>query len=245
MQDSKTTVDQAAVEKAFEALETFAWGVDRDTLKPIDEAALATRGEAAGRKELESKLVEVLQSDAPRAAKGFAFRKLTIIGTAACVPSVAALLPDKDLSHMARYALERIPAPEAAQAMREALPKVDGELKVGVIGSLGVCGDAASVGAIASALSDSEAVVAVAAARALSNIGTPEAVKALAEFAKKAPKAVKVAATDGCLVCADRLLADGKKDDAVAIYKSLAGAEQRQHVRMAAARGLLMAAGKK
>ena len=61
-----------------------------------------------------------------RAAKDFVCRKLAIIGTAESVPALAALLPDKDLSHMARYALERIPAPEAAKALREALAKTSG-----------------------------------------------------------------------------------------------------------------------
>lgn len=245
MQDQKKTVDKAAVEKAFEALKTFDWGADRNALKPLDEAAIATHGDAAARKELETKLAEVLKTGASRAAKDFVCRKLTIIGTAQCVPTVAALLPDKDLSHMARYALERIPAPEAASALRESLPKVSGDLKVGVIGSLGVRRDAGSVEAIAAALGDSEAAVAAASACALGNIGTPEAAKALADFAKKAPEAVKVAAADGSLACAERLLADGKKDDAVAIYKSLAGAEQPKQVRTAATRGLLSAAGKK
>ena len=37
----------------------------------------------------------------------------------------AALLPEAENSHMARYALERILAPEAAQALRDALPKLN------------------------------------------------------------------------------------------------------------------------
>ena len=49
---------------------------------------------------------------------------------------LAALLPDEKLSHMARFALERIPAPEAAKALREALSKTQGEVKIGVISSL-------------------------------------------------------------------------------------------------------------
>ena len=65
---------------------------------------------------------------------------------------------------MARYALERIPAPQAAQAMRHALPKVSGAMKAGVIGSLGVRRDAASVAAVAAALSDANLAVASAAA---------------------------------------------------------------------------------
>ncbi len=62
---------------------------------------------------------------------------------------------------MARYALERIPAPEAAQAMRDALPQLSGKLKVGVIGSLGVRQDAASVPALAALLGDADPAVAL------------------------------------------------------------------------------------
>jgi HEAT repeat protein len=241
----KPKVDKAAVDAAFEALKTYDWGTDRKPLIPLDEAVIATHGDAAARKELETRLAAVLKSGASRAAKDYACRKLTIIGTAESVPALAALLPDKDLSHMARYALERIPAPDAAAAMREALPKVSGAVKAGVAGSLGVRRDAASVSALAAALADSDAVVASAAACALGNIGTAEAAKALGDFAKKAPAAVKTAVADGLLVCAERLLAGGNKAEALAIYKSLAGEDQPKHVRLAATRGLLAVAGKK
>lgn len=241
----KAKVDKAAVDKAFDALKTYDWGTDRNTLNPIDEAVVATHGDAAARKVLETRLVAVLKSGASRSAKDYVCRTLKTIGTAESVPALAALLPDKDLSHMARYALERIPAPEAAAAMRDALPKLSGALKVGAIGSLGVRRDAASVAALAGLLGDGDKAIASAAACALGNIGTPEAAKALLEFVKKAPEGVKVAATDGCLVCAERLLAEGKKAEAIAIYKSLSGADQPKHVRLAATRGLLAAAGKK
>ena len=237
--------DKTKVDGAFEALKTFDWGTDRNTLKPIDEAVIAALGNAAAGKELEGRLTAVLKSNVSRAAKDFVCRKLTIIGTAESVAALAALLPDKDLSHMGRYALERIGAPEAAQAMREALPKVSGALKAGAIGSLGVRRDAAGVDAIAAALGDSDKAVACAAACALGDIGTPEAAKALGKFASKPPEGVKVAAADGCLVCAERLLVDGKKADAITLYKLLAGEGQPKHVRLAATRGLLSAAGKK
>ena len=137
------------LDQAFEALKTYDWGTDPKVLNPIDEAVVATRGDAAARKELETRLAAVLKTDVSRDAKDFVCRKLTVIGTAASVPTLAALLADEDLSHMARYALERIPAPEAAQAMRDALPKIDNALKVGVMGSLGVRQDVASVPALA------------------------------------------------------------------------------------------------
>ena len=158
------------LDQAFEALKTYDWGTDPKVLSPIDEAMVATRGDAAARKELEARLVAVLKTDVSRDAKDFVCRKLTVIGTAASVPALAELLAVKDLSHMARYALERIPAPEAAQAMRDALPKIDNALKVGVMGSLGVRQDVASVPALVALLGDADATVARSAALALGAI---------------------------------------------------------------------------
>jgi len=238
-------VDTAAVDKAFEVLKTYDWGADRNQLNPIDDAVIATGGDAAARKDLEKRLIAVLKSGVSRSAKDFVCRKLRTVGTAESVPALAALLTNKDLSHMARYALERIPAPEAAAALRDALGKVNGALKVGMIGSLGVRGDTASVPALVPLLGNADAAVAKAAAHALGLIATPEAGKALAAFAAKAPEGLKTAAADACLTCAEGLLADGRKVEAIALYKSLSGENQPKHVRLAATRGLLRAAGKK
>jgi len=225
-----------ALDKAFEALKTFDWGQDRNLVKPIDDAVVASHGDAAARKDLETKLAAVLAADAPRAAKDFACRKLSLIGTAASVPTLAGLLGNAELSHMSRYALERMPCDEAAKAMRDAMPKVKGKLKIGVINSLGVRRDAASTGALVGLLKDGDKEVAAAAAAALGAIGSPEAAKALLPVHQMAP--------DACLVCAEQLLADGKKDDAKKIYSALVKADVPKHVKLAAMRGLLAVAGK-
>jgi HEAT repeat protein len=185
----------------------------------------------------------VLKTEVSRDAKDFVCRKLMVVGTAASVPTLAELLPDKDLSHMARYALEPNPAPEAAQAIRDALPKVSGAIKVGMISSLGARKDAASVPALAALLTDSDVAVARAAAFALGEIRTPDAAKALASAKPNAE--AKSADIDASLCCADALLANGKKTEALALYKSLAGEDQAKHVRFAANRGMLACLGKK
>ena len=240
---NRAAVDSAAVDKAFQALASYDWGTDREILHPIDAAVAATHGDAAARGELEKRLVAVLDSDASRSAKDFVCRTLKTMGTATCVPSLAARLADNELSHMARYALERIQASEAAAALRDGLARVSGALKIGVIGSLGVRRDAASVASLTNLVADADRQVASAAAWALGTIGTPEAGKALSECQKKAPEEVKPAITDACLACADQLLADGHKSAAVPLYQSLSRATQ-PHVRLAATRGLLAATGK-
>ena len=235
---------QDAIDMAFHTLQTYDWGTDRGPLRPIDEAVVASQGKAAQQKKLAARLAAVLGTDAKDAAKDYVCRKLSLIGSADCVAAVSPLLSNEKLSHMARYALERITAPEAAKAMRDALPKVSGELKQGVINSLGARRDAKSSAALAALLADKDLGVVGAAAAALGNIGTPEAAKALGAFQAKAPKKLKIAAADAYLTCAERLLAEGNKTGAMMIYKTL-GKSEIKSVRLAAMRGLLAVAGDK
>ncbi|MCE9553748.1 MAG: HEAT repeat domain-containing protein [Planctomycetes bacterium] len=232
------------LDQAFEALKKYDWGTDTKVVKPIDDAVIAAHGDAKASKELEARLAAVLKTEVSRDAKDYVCRKLMLIGTADSVPALAELLPEKDHSHMARFALERIPAPEAAQAMREALPKVSPDLKIGVISSLGVRQDAASVTALEALLGDSNAGVAAAAAFALGSIRTAEAATALAS-SKPASEAAKAAVTDASLACAEGLLTHGKKAEALVIYKGIVGQSNLpKHVRLAATRGMLACAGK-
>ncbi|HZZ72189.1 MAG TPA: HEAT repeat domain-containing protein [Pirellulales bacterium] len=232
------------LDQAFDALKSYNWGTDIKPLNPIKDAVVAAHEDAAVRKDLETRLAAFLKSDGSRDAKDYCCRKLRVVGSAASVPTLAELLPEKDHSHMARYALERIPSEEAAKAMRDALSKLNGNLKIGAIASLGVRRDQASVAAIAALLADKEAAIAVAAATALGDIGGADAVKALAG-AKPTDAGVKQAVIDAKLVCAEHLVKADKKSDAMAIYKSLAGADEPKHVRLAATRGMLACAGKK
>lgn len=232
------------LDQAFDALNSYDWGADPAVLNPIGEAVIATRSDDASRQQLEARLAAVLTTDVSRDAKDYVCRQLMLIGTASSVPVLAALLPEQDHSHMARYALERIEAPEAAQALRDALPKLDGALQVGVIGSLGVRRDEACVGELAKLLSGKHEAAAQAAAYALGDIRTAAAAEALAAASpQQAP--LQRAVSDARLACAEGLLADGNKAAALAIYKSLTADDQPQHVRLAGTRGVLACAAKK
>jgi HEAT repeat protein len=182
--------------------------------------------------------------DAPRDAKDYACRKLMIVGTAASTGALGKLLGSEENAHMARYALERMPAPEASQTLRDALPTLSGTLQVGVISSLGVRKDAASIPALTVLLSSADASVARAAAIALGDIGSADAGQALAAAKLSAPETL-LATTDGLFACAESLLADGKKAKALAIYQRIAGQDQPKHVRLAATRGMLACAGQR
>ncbi|MCF7960734.1 MAG: hypothetical protein K9M08_08320, partial [Pirellula sp.] len=162
------------LDQAFEALKTYDWGAERSPLEPINEAIISSRNDAVARKDLEARLISALKTPISRDAKDYVCRKLMQIGTAASVSTVAELLADKDLSHMARFALERNPAPEAAQALRDALPRVAAPLKVGIISSLGQRRDVASVASFAKMLNDTDGTIARSAALALGAIRTSE-----------------------------------------------------------------------
>ena len=235
----------AAVDKSLETLKTYDWGADREALNPIDRAIVATHGDAAARKALEKGLVDVLAGGISRSAQDYVCRKLRVVGTAQSVNALAALLANEKTSHIARYALERIPGVKATKAMRDALPKVGSKLKPGIIGSLGVRRDKRSIKAISKLLGDSDIQVAKAAAQSLGLIGTPAVAKRLSKFAKKASANMKIPVADACLVCAEQLLADGKKSEALALYKELKGDDQPSHVKAAAMKGILTAAIKK
>ncbi len=231
------------LDQAFEALKTYDWGAERNVLSPINEAVLSTRNDSAARNELESRLVAALKTPISRDAKDFVCRKLMQIGTAASVPTLAELLSVKDLSHMARFALERIPAQEAAQAIRDALPKISGPLKLGMISSLGQRKDSASVPLLAKLLMDTDPAIVRSAALALGSIRTSESAKALSNARPTSPE-TQLAVLDASLSCAEALLAAGNKGDAIAIYKSLLGDGQPKQVRLAATRGILACAGR-
>ena len=231
------------LDTAFEALKKFDWGSELAALNPIEDAAIAAHEKPEVGKELEGRLVAALQSELSLDAQEYVCRKLAMVGTAAAVPSLAALLVKKEISHMARFALERIPAPEASQALRDALSKVNGQVKIGVISSVGARRDGAAVATLAGLLKDSDPAIARAAALALGTIGSAESAAAL-QAAQKAATGNSLTLIDALLSCAEAMLASNQLADASAIYKAFDQLSQPRLVRLAAARGLLACASK-
>jgi HEAT repeat protein len=225
----------------LEALKKYDWGTDQNSLDPIEEATVASHADATVREDLENRLIAALKGGLSRDAHDYVCRKLAIMGTAASVPTLAALLGNKATGHMARYALERMAAPEAGKALRNALPTLSGNLKVGVISSLGSRRDGEAVVLLGNSLHDDDAAVARAAALALGAIGNADAVTVL-QISLKAGGDNKQSAIDALLHCAESLLASGKPSDAAAIYQSLSSDSQGRLVRLAATRGMLACA---
>ena len=223
------------MKEALEKLQTYSWGDDRNALKPIDDAIVASHGDAAARKEIEAALIDVLNSDASRNGKDYVCRKLKIIGTDASVSALTAMLGDKHHSHMARFALQSIPGDAASKALVDALGTVSDDLKVGMIGSLGARGENSAVAPISKLLESDNAQLATAAANALGAIRTADAVTALASVQ---PTEAVMNAT---LCCAEGLLGAGDKAGAKAVYQKLMTSKTKP-IKLAATRGVLACA---
>jgi len=192
----------------------------------------------------EQRLIAILQSGASLAEKDAACARLKLIGTARCVPALSALLNEEQLSHSARYALEPMQAPEAGQALLDALPKTKGVIKVGLINSLRVRRETRAVSQLAKLLGDSDTVVVSATARALGEIASPAAVKALQTAVKNHSDAVHAATVDGLLRSANRLLEANEPSKALSLFDHLYRKERRDSVQLAAYGGMIRASGK-
>jgi len=191
--------------------------------------------------EKERQLISVLQSDAPAQDKAITCKQLAVCGTKAAVPALAALLSDEKLASWARIGLEAIPGPAADDALRQAMGKLQGRLLVGAINSIGVRRDAKAVVGLVQRLKDADADVASSAAAALGRIGGTPAAKALEQFLAGAPATVRSAVAEGCILCAERFLADGHRDEAVKLYDTVRKADVPKQRILEATRGGILA----
>jgi type 1 glutamine amidotransferase len=201
-------------------------------------------------KQIEKCFVSFLRSDATPAGKQFICRQLSIIGTKESVPTLESMLTEKATSpiepaDMARYALERIPGPAADKALRDAVGKTSGKVKVGIINSLGERGDGKAVKQLTKLLTDPDKEVAEAAISALGKIGGKKAAQALGKARSEVGKELYKACVDAYLMCADKFLAKGDKKSATRIYKQLYAPDEPAPIRVAALRGMVAANPKK
>ena len=215
--------NQIGIDQFFVSLAGFDWGADASFLAAIDALVVAAAGDPDRSRDLERRFNAVLAADTSRAAKEYACRRLCLIGTTASVPGLAALLGEPEHSHMARFALERIDAAEAAEALREAVGHLSGKLRIGMISSLAARRDAAAVPVLAPLVRAGEPELASAATFALGRIGTTEAAAALAA-ADDHTSPISDVVFDARISCAEQMLADGDRPAAQAVYRSLVAA---------------------
>lgn len=220
----------------WELLPKYQFGQSREPLANIQEQM--RKASASEREAIEGRLLEVLKSpSATKDSRRFVCQWLGMVGTEKSVAPLAALLTDADLAHPARIGLERLPYASAGKALTEALPKVQGNLLLGVISSIAAKRVADAVPALADLLKQADASVVQAALSALGEIGDQPASKALAA-AQVSPELSRDLAK-ARISAAARLAASGKRSEAAAVYQELMGATgQPASIRVAAFQGL-------
>jgi hypothetical protein len=181
----------------------------------------------------------------PAATRLWLLRQLQYIGRAESVSAVAALLDDKEeLIHEAAVrCLANNPAPEALAPLASKVQSASGRARVGLLNALGRRGANGGLPVLAKELSNTDPACAVAAARALAKISTPEAAKEIAAARGAAAGPLRLALNDAYLLYAEALLKAEKTDEAAAIYKALNKPEEPRMTRVAAFQGLVDTAG--
>ncbi len=231
------------LDQALKAVPAFQYGKDAAPLGVVEQIVVQAATDPAQRDQVEGRLLEVLGGAATRDAKEFICRQLFIIGTARSVPALEALLPDPELSHIARVALGRNEDPAAAEALRRAMAKTSGKLQAGMANSLGDRRSQRAVPDLQALLGSADLAVAQAAATALGKIGGPDALNALQSARANAQADLARRIDEALLLAADRLLASGQRAAAMPIYESFYRPAQPRNLRIAGLRGLVAAGG--
>jgi HEAT repeat protein len=131
--------------------------------------------------------------------------------------------------------------PEVDNALRAALPKTSGQVKVGIINTMAMRGSEENLAALTPLLKDEDTDIAASAAWALGRIASPQAVKTLTQYYSIAPVKMRFAAADGLLNAADQLVAKAELKQALEIYNLLQHKDAPEHVRMGAFAGSIEA----
>ncbi|HVP89623.1 MAG TPA: HEAT repeat domain-containing protein [Terriglobales bacterium] len=206
----------------------------------------AHKDDPAARKEVEAKLLAFVKAAPAPGGLMAACRSLSLVGGDASAPVLGDLLLDPETTDPARYALERIPGEAADRVLLGALDKAQGDVKRGIISTIGGRG-AASAGAVAALQKLAEgkdATFAPDAVRALGRIGSDGAVRVLLSVVGRDKGAAKAEAASGLLACAAAALKAGRVEEVTALTEKLLRADLPAVDRQAAYRMRLAADNK-
>ena len=135
--------------------------------KAIEEAVYSASNDPKAKAALAAKLIALIESKSATAdSKSFTCQLLPLVADARAVKPLVALMGDPKTAQPARGALQRLAAPEAGKALRDAMGKASGAAKIGLINSIGARRDAEAVGALKALLGDKDAGIAAAASAA-------------------------------------------------------------------------------
>jgi HEAT repeat protein len=233
-QDMSLTVEPLDI--ILHDLQTYDFK-DVGPLMRLRANVFAHKDDPQARKETEEALLKFVQGSPAPGGLMAACRALRLIGGPDAVPVLAGLVLKPETTDPARYALERIPGAEADEALLAALEKTQGDVRRGVVFSLGERRSAAVVPALAALAAGKDASLAADAIKALGKTGGADAVKILSAQFGKAPAPLKGEIASALLLAAESAMDEGRKDEAGAVYAQVFAADVSTVSRQAAFKG--------
>ena len=224
----------------------LAWnyGEDRSNLFYVEQFAQYATASGKGGPERAAKFAATLSGTGTVPGKEWVLKQLSIIGTPAQVPQIAALLKDEKLNYMARRALEKIPGDQATQALRGLLASGTAEQKIGAVTSLAMRNDQGSVDTLIALLDNADDKLANEAGRGLAQMGNAKGVEAvITAWGKQQASAspLRLQGLSGAvLAVAEAKLKAGDKAGAEKIYTQVHTDKQETLVGAAGLRGIIM-----
>lgn len=192
----------------------------------------------------QSDLIATLTSaDTPKAEKAITCKRLAVFGGDQCVPDVAKLLIDPELTSWARITLEAIATPDAQSALIAAMESAEGLPLVGIINSLGVLRAPAAVEPLAEKLKSDDELVAASAAVSLGKIGGGSVEETLLTNLNDPRDSVRSAVAEGLVLAAEDSLAEGNSARASELYDSILSADVPPPRIVEATRGAILSRG--
>ncbi len=201
----------------------------------------ATTVVAADVAELMMTIQSNASSDVDRAN---AFEKVGDLAGEEAVEPLAAFLTDEKWSHYARFALQKMQCQGVTEALLQSLDVLEGDLRLGVIDTIGRRREAMVVPRLAKLLTHSDAAVAAATSVALGEIGTKDAAKALTETldSEKDPGR-RAALASSLLLVGQRLARTGNAEEAIGVFDHLRGAEVPRACQIGATQNAILVRG--
>lgn len=221
--------DQAAAYRARRALEQLTAAVGAPEAKGCSEVAARLA---------EHLLATQEGNQNPRytpEVRGVLARALGNIGGEAEVGPLKALLSDFDVRENARFALQRIPADAAAEALAEAaLQAVGSEFRIGVLAALATRSGSKAIDALRACAADEDRDVALTALEALANHPDASNDSLFSQAAEKLGPSYLARLERARLRLAETLERAGQTDAARGIYQGLAKGASDEAPRAAA-----------
>ncbi len=222
----------AELTQVLSQAKAYDFGQDRKAVVRLEK--IIAQANPQEYRAIEKEILKVLKETSSPGLRDVLCRQLSLIGSEEAVPALIEMLKNEQSMDPARYALERIGGPLVDRQLRLLLPSVGDPIKVGIVTTQGVRRDAEAVPMIGPLLKSSNGTLATAAAAALGNIGTQEAVNALAQAQADVAEPVRSRVLDAQLQGANRMMSAGDMDAALSVYARLLDTENSATIRAAA-----------